>query len=974
MSNATKFKFVSPGIFVNEIDNSQIPAEPDALGPVIIGRTERGPALIPTKVHSFEEFVNVFGAPIATEPGNDVWRDGNRQGPTYASYAAQAWLASGEAPCTVVRLLGGQSADAGAAGQAGWTTENASFDPVTASNGGAYGLWLIDSGAASLLVAPALTGTLAAIWYINKGAMTLSGTTQDAGTRVHPTAAAGVMVESLGNSFEFKAKIYDNAAATVIETNFNFDRDSDKYVRKVFNTNPQRTNTQITVSGSLDYWLGPVYNRAIRDTLAQSATGKVKGVLLPLAGGTSQLIKGSDFRAGYREATSGWVFSSDITDNSTAYRPSDMQKLFRFIARDAGNRAAEQFKISIANVRPSTTTDDVNPFGTFDIQIRSARDTDNAPKIIEQFTNCDLNPNSLNYIARKIGDRYTEWDDGETRFRYYGNFDNVSKYIRVLMDADVDAGRANSKCLPFGNYGPARFNGWSYVSGNGSGSQFIGPYGGEGWTSTNYLNSLVLKPSGNVPFAKMQNPVSTAIDVGIAAFTGSFKFPKLALRVSASDGGISNPRNAYFGMQNTITSASTKYDEDYVDYVRTLPVDVSSLDPGTFTEFSYIFSLDDVIVTGSTNNATAQAYWSSGSRSRGVSYTATNDSTALLETAEYDSFTIPLFGGFDGLDITEVEPFRNTLLDDTSDVDESYSFYSVRRAIRSIADPEEFEFNLAAMPNIQNESLTAELIKVCEDRGDALAIIDLNGDYLPSSENTSDAVSRRPNLSTTISNLRSRGINSSYGCCFYPYVQIRDNINGAILDCPPSVVALGTFGSSQKASKLWFAPAGFNRGGLSQGAAGIPVVGVKQRLNSKDRDKLYAANINPIATFPSEGIVVFGQKTLQITPSALDRINVRRLLIFVKKEISRIAATILFDQNVEVTWNRFKSAAERFLTDVKSGLGLTEFKVVLDSTTTTPDLIDRNALYAKIFLKPARSIEFIAIDFVVTRTGASFED
>ena len=137
MSNATKFKFVSPGIFVNEVDNSQIPAEPDALGPVIIGRTERGPALIPTKVHSFEEFVNVFGAPIATEPGNDVWRDGNRQGPTYASYAAQAWLASGEAPCTVVRLLGGQSADAGAAGQAGWATENASFDPDTASNGGA---------------------------------------------------------------------------------------------------------------------------------------------------------------------------------------------------------------------------------------------------------------------------------------------------------------------------------------------------------------------------------------------------------------------------------------------------------------------------------------------------------------------------------------------------------------------------------------------------------------------------------------------------------------------------------------------------------------------------------------------------------------------------------------------------------------------------------------------------------------------
>jgi len=405
-----------------------------------------------------------------------------------------------------------------------------------------------------------------------------------------------------------------------------------------------------------------------------------------------------------------------------------------------------------------------------------------------------------------------------------------------------------------------------------------------------------------------------------------------------------------------------------------LPVDVSTLVPGTYTEYSYIFSLDDVIVTGSSNNTTSQAYWSSGSRSRGVSYSATSGSTKLLETAEYDSFTMPLFGGFDGLDITEVEPFRNSRLDDTTDVDESSPYYSVQRAIRSISDAEEFEYNLVTMPNIQNETLTAELIKVCEDRGDALAIIDLKGDYLLSSENTSDAVSRRPNLATTISNLRSRGLNSSYGCCYYPYVQIRDNINGAIIDCPPSVVALGTFASSQRATKLWFAPAGFNRGGLSQGAAGIPVVNVKQRLTSKDRDKLYAANINPIATFPSEGIVVFGQKTLQITPSALDRINVRRLLIYIKKEISRIAATILFDQNVEVTWNRFRSASQAFLTDVKSGFGLTEFKVVLDSTTTTPDLIDRNALYAKIFLKPARAIEFIAIDFIITRTGASFED
>ena len=165
----------------------------------------------------------------------------------------------------------------------------------------------------------------------------------------------------------------------------------------------------------------------------------------------------------------------------------------------------------------------------------------------------------------------------------------------------------------------------------------------------------------------------------------------------------------------------------------------------------------------------------------------------------------------------------------------------------------------------------------------------------------------------------------------------------------PSIVALGTFSSAQKNSELWFAPAGFTRGGLTEGSAGLPVLQTRQRLTSKDRDDLYEANINPIATFPAEGIVIFGQKTLQITPSALDRVNVRRLMIYVKKEISRMAATILFDQNVQATWDRFLNKVNPFLRSVQSRLGLTDFKVVLDSSTTTPELIDRNVLYAKIF-------------------------
>ena len=185
---------------------------------------------------------------------------------------------------------------------------------------------------------------------------------------------------------------------------------------------------------------------------------------------------------------------------------------------------------------------------------------------------------------------------------------------------------------------------------------------------------------------------------------------------------------------------------------------------------------------------------------------------------------------------------------------------------------------------------------------------------------------------------------------------------------------LRVFGHSEKASELWFAPAGFNRGGLSDGAAGIPITNVSERLVSADRDTLYENRINPIASFPSSGIVVFGQKTLQETASALDRINVRRLVIYLKKQISILANRVLFEQNVAATWLNFKGLIEPLLANTQTAYGISDYRLILDDTTTTPDLIDQNILYAKIMVKPTRAIEYIAIDFVIMSTGASFDD
>jgi hypothetical protein len=466
---------------------------------------------------------------------------------------------------------------------------------------------------------------------------------------------------------------------------------------------------------------------------------------------------------------------------------------------------------------------------------------------------------------------------------------------------------------------------------------------------------------------------SVFIDVGAGeavgtAFTGSLYYPAIPLRVSASAGGLSNPKNAYFGIDTT-QNGNNRHDSSYADVVHMLPNALDSFATTTSTEYSYVFSLDDV--SGSVDTATPLGVWVSGSRLAGDSFTS-GSYTGVLEQG-YNRFTVPLCGGFDGLDITEKDPFNNSRALDGTDATK-YAYYSVKRAIDTVSDPEVLEYNLMAMPGIYKESLTSHMVEVCESRGDALAIIDLDSGYLSDSEGTLAIADRIGSVSTAITNLRNRGMNSSYGCAYYPWVQINDTTSDSLLWAPPSIVALGTFSSSQRKSELWFAPAGFTRGGLTEGSAGVPVIQTRERLTSRNRDDLYEASVNPIASFPSEGIVIFGQKTLQVTPSALDRINVRRLMIYVKKEISRMAATVLFDQNVPATWNRFTSVAEPFLRSVQARLGLADFKIVLDESTTTADLVDRNVMYAKIFLKPARSIEFIALDFVISSSGAGFED
>tara|TARA_R100001129_G_scaffold23712_2_gene15191 strand:- start:7769 stop:10621 length:2853 start_codon:yes stop_codon:yes gene_type:complete len=945
------FKFISPGIFINEIDNSQLPALPDEVGPVVVGRTERGPGMRPVKVRSFSEFVEIFGNPIAGGQGGDVWRNGNYTAPTYAAYAAQAYLRNSNA-LTVVRLLGGQSSQVadGGAGEAGWQVSGSNdLDPAV--NGGAYGLFIFPSASHATPV----TGVLAAKWYLDEGSIELSGTVRNSTTIATGSAVLFKDLNSAGvagaATVEYKVLIKDKDGSLVKETAFDFTRSSSKYLRKVFNTNPTLINSAITRTAQAEtYWLGPSYEREVADNIS----GASFGIILGLDSGSNSA---ANFRFGFRAAQTPWIISQDLQSAFDGYDANSMTKLIKFHTLDSGDDQQKRVKISITDIKASTS--ELDPYGSFSVEVRDLRDNDNSPIVIERFSSVNLNPASPNYIGRVIGDQFIVWDDTERRYRTYGNFQNNSAIIRVEVNEDVEAAATDARLLPFGSFGPVRFKNWgTVVSGSDTPPDTY-------VTGASGIAHPFLHGNDN-PFWFVQD--GTSAD---GVITATVNYPSIKLRVSASDGDIPDPTDAYFGADTT-QNGNNRFESSYIDIVRALPNSADAFAVGAGTERSYIFSLDDLKSSNSGDTGEVAVYLS-GSRRAGTSFTAVSGTYEQVLDMGYNRFTVPLVGGFDGLDIRDKEAFNNTDLAGGSDTT-NYAFYSVRRALDTVADPENVEMNLLTVPGIHNSALTAKVLEICESRGDALGLIDIDSGYLPQTENTQTQQQNAGSVSTAITNLRARQLNSSYGACYYPWVQIQDTISDSLVFVPPSVVALGTFSSAQRDSELWFAPAGFTRGGLTEGSAGIPVVQTRTRLSSKERDDLYEANINPIATFPAEGIVIFGQKTLQVTPSALDRVNVRRLLIFLKREISRISATILFDQNVPATWNRFLSKVDPFLRSVQSRLGLTDYRVILDESTTTPELVDRNIMYAKIFLKPARAIEFIALDFVITNSGAGFED
>jgi len=279
-------------------------------------------------------------------------------------------------------------------------------------------------------------------------------------------------------------------------------------------------------------------------------------------------------------------------------------------------------------------------------------------------------------------------------------------------------------------------------------------------------------------------------------------------------------------------------------------------------------------------------------------------------------------------------------------------------AINLIGNPDEYDINLLFLPGVIDQGGTGwskiiqKAIDTVEDRADCFLIYDCS--------QFTDTISS----ATTAAEARD----TNYGAVYYPWVQINDAETGLFRFVPPSVVVPGVYAFNDKVAHPWFAPAGLNRGGLEG------VVQAQRKLTQSNRDTLYESNVNPIATFPGQGVTIFGQKTLQKKASALDRVNVRRLMIKVKKFIASASRFLVFEQNTAATRQRFLNIVNPFLETVQSQSGLNAFRVVMDDSNNTPDTIDRNILFGEIFLQPTKTAEFIVLDFTIQPTGATFPE
>jgi hypothetical protein len=580
---------------------------------------------------------------------------------------------------------------------------------------------------------------------------------------------------------------------------------------------------------------------------------------------TIDVAKDIDYSKAYTEAATPWITSQKVGGNTT--------NLVKFHTLSHGNPTNYEFKVGIQDIKPAGTVAG-SEYGSFTVVVRRVDqdkisgtpfvgvvDSDIRPNLVESFQNVNLDPDSPNYIARVIGDKYITVD-ANGKLSTNGDYPNNSANIRVEVSTAVANKGIDESLVPFG-------------------------------------------------FAALQNP-----------YGSKFALPNPSYVVSQSINESYNEK-AFLGYNFDFATT------DNLNFLAPTP-DSATATVGT------------AFYLGDCRDESAGA------------------SVALSGTLSAKKFLVPFQGGFDGYKPNRVVNTGNDIIAGNTqgwDCSSNTATGTVafRKAINAVSNPDEFDINMLVIPGLihrLHSSVTTFAKDMCEDRQDTFFVMDASawGDSIATATNA------------------VQSFDSNYVASYYPWVKILNTDKNKPVWVPPSVVLPGVIAFNDQVAAEWFAPAGLNRGGLTS------VIEAKTRLTRTERDTLYEGRLNPIATFPGQGVTVFGQKTLQAKPSALDRINVRRLLIAVKKFIASSTRYLVFENNTAATRNRFLSIVNPYLESIQQRQGLYAFRVVMDETNNTPDVIDRNVMVGEIFLQPAKTAEFIVLDFNVLPTGAAFPE
>lgn len=999
--------FRSPNFFEREIDLSA----PTVGGPVgtpagIIGTAKKGPAFVPMTVASFDEFISVFGG-----------LDPKKFGP----YAVNEFLKHRHS-LTYMRVLGAganstdtqiaNTVTTGRVTSAGMTlfgnTNNG--DPRgrhtgavqfltakhTLQSSEAFGLPMFtDNTSFAGSVANIVRGVL----FMASGAMAQvldgdeSAVGKFSGLGVDDTAAVVggkfklVISSSLGNAFWNT----DGQAGVRIFTASLNPTDPDYFV-KILNTDPDRINEEQHL----------VYaDFAVDDELATATiVGMLSGSLKtsPSSGDTTLISRQAygAFDSRYTTPVTPMFISQPF--GATEY------DLFKFEALDDGEYANRLYKISITNVKASL--DNSNLYGTFSVQIRDWNDTDINPIVLEQFNNCSLDPNASNYVAKIIGDRKVTFDFDtstltERRIVTFGKYPNQSSLVRIVMSTDVERSQVPVRSLPFGFHGAELLK----------------------------TNDALTDTAQSAALSRITGILSTF--AATSSLSGSI-IPPIPFRFKVTKGDI--PTSGWHGQPGSTELATTqlywgvKFERNTTPLNPNLSTEKNAC-LESFTKFMGIKKLD-VLVTGSgadtfnvnkftmarvalSNNAITDltasifdhmketAYIRNGKPDT-TSYTVSDGTltkritfaTILAQDtaanfnrwSPFFKFTTFMYGGYDGVNILDKNARRmndkSTSFDVGGGAEGTYvspgmltnmngsgqsnsTVLSYTTAVDIMTDPLVVNTNILAIPGIRESFITDYAAKKVRDYGLAYYVMDVPT-YDDSTLRLYDDSTGKPSIDQTATTFDGRAIDNNYVGTYFPDVFIDDPTNKRKVKVPSSVAALGALAFNDRVAYPWFAPAGFNRAALDF------VSNVAVRLNVSDRDRLYDSRINPIATFPRLGFVIYGQKTLQITKSALDRVNVRRLLLEVKRIIIGVANKLVFEQNTPDVRNSFVAEAIFKLGLIQAQAGVEAFQIIMNETNNSQEDIDLNRLNGRVVVVPTRVVEFISIDFIITNSGISF--